>query len=65
MACFQAPGETLAVGFLVKGPMIASFFDSSNVTTADSGDLSSVLIVEEVPIVSNWLLERHFIKKCA
>ena len=55
----------MPVGFLVKGPMIASFFDSSNVTTADSGDLSSVLIVEEVPIVSNWLLERHFIKKCA
>ena len=36
--------------------MIASFFDASNVSLEDAGtgDVSPVLIVEDIPIVSNW-----------
>ena len=65
--------------FLAEGPMIASFFDASNVsadTDSETGGEAAplvghpqsvmdsspgtccfqVLTVEEVPIVSNWLL---------
>ena len=39
----------------MAGPMIASFFDSSNLTADESSnDQSPVLIVENIPIVSNW-----------
>ena len=34
--------------------MIASFFDSSNVSVTESSDQSPVLIVENIPTVSNW-----------
>ena len=38
-----------------RGPMIASFFDASNISAdQSSSDLSPVLIVEDIPIVSNW-----------
>eukprot|EP00438_Fugacium_kawagutii_P002544 Skav207760 [mRNA] locus=scaffold181:253266:281559:+ [translate_table: standard] len=37
-------------------PMIASFFDGSNISADEaSSDLSPVLIVEDIPIVSNWI----------
>ncbi|CAJ1433692.1 unnamed protein product [Effrenium voratum] len=44
---------------MLSGPMIASFFDASNVSLEDAGtgDVSPVLIVEDIPIVSNWFRE--------
>ena len=43
---------------MLSGPMIASFFDSSNLTADESSnDQSPVLIVENIPIVSNWFRE--------
>lgn len=42
----------------LRGPMIASFFDGSNISADQtSSDLSPVLIVEDIPIVSNWSLK--------
>lgn len=42
----------------LQGPMIASFFDGSNISADEtSSDLSPVLIVEDIPIVSNWSLK--------
>ncbi|CAK9089626.1 unnamed protein product [Durusdinium trenchii] len=42
---------------MLSGPMIASFFDSSNVSVTESSDQSPVLIVENIPTVSNWFRE--------
>lgn len=43
---------------MLSGPMIASFFDASNISAdQSSSDLSPVLIVEDIPIVSNWFRE--------
>ena len=52
---FHEKGGSVLTVRTMAGPMIASFFDSSNLTADESSnDQSPVLIVENIPIVSNW-----------